>query len=159
MVVLTAMRMTDVGVATFSLTRNSSVSTEKEQMSIPDPDTAEKMPPMIPNTKSVSLFQWKQRTLPQEPGAFHTTPAFQWTIRSWTMRSWLRFSIYRPTANEDQIATKYILLYGGVNLGATSSSPTIIPIMPPNVTYKMEFHSIATRIINIVNDAATMPTL
>ena len=39
------MRMTDVGVATFSSIRNSSVRTAKEQMSMPDPATAEKIPP------------------------------------------------------------------------------------------------------------------
>jgi hypothetical protein len=45
--VLAAIRMTDVGVAIFSLTRNKSVKIENEQMSTPEPENALQRPRRI----------------------------------------------------------------------------------------------------------------
>jgi len=42
--VLAAIRMTDVGVAIFSLTRNKRVNIENEQMSTPEPENALQRP-------------------------------------------------------------------------------------------------------------------
>jgi hypothetical protein len=41
------MRITDVGVAIFSLTRNKSVKIENEQMSTPEPENALQSPKRI----------------------------------------------------------------------------------------------------------------
>ena len=50
--VLIAIRTTDVGVATFSLTLNNKHRTEKEQISTPLPAKALNAPPTIPEIKN-----------------------------------------------------------------------------------------------------------
>ena len=53
--VLIAIRTTDVGVATFSLTLNNRHSTEKEQISTPLPAKALNAPPTVPERKICTL--------------------------------------------------------------------------------------------------------
>ena len=53
--VLIAIKTTDVGVATFSLTLNNKHSTEKEQISTPLPAKALNVPPTMPEMKSVYI--------------------------------------------------------------------------------------------------------
>ena len=53
--VLIAIRTTDVGVATFSLTLNNKHSTEKEQISTPLPAKALNAPPTMPEMKSLYI--------------------------------------------------------------------------------------------------------
>ena len=59
--VLMAMRTTEVGVAVFSEMRKRSVRTEKEQMSMPEPEMDVKMPPMKPAARRMSAFQLRMR--------------------------------------------------------------------------------------------------
>ena len=79
---LTAIRMIDVGVATRSLTQNSSVSIENEQMSSPLPPIAEKMPPRNPPMNNSAAFQWNPISNEDEefcslrPSASASTSAF-----------------------------------------------------------------------------------
>ena len=53
--VLIAIRTTDVGVATFSLTLNNKHSTEKEQISTPLPAKALNAPPTMPE---INFLHW-----------------------------------------------------------------------------------------------------
>ena len=55
--VLIAMRITDVGVAVFSVRRKRSVKHAKEQMSMPEPEIEEKMPPRKPVANKTAAFQ------------------------------------------------------------------------------------------------------
>ena len=57
MTVFPAISITEVGVATRSLTRNTSVNTANEHISIPDPPIEENIPPRNPHDNSTKRSQ------------------------------------------------------------------------------------------------------
>merc|ERR1712226_32569 len=134
------MRTTDVGVETSSLTLNSKLRTEKEQMSTPDPAIALKMPPIKPTTGRTE--------------ACHTPKL---GIESKVFRLCWRLRRKRLKAKLNQTQTKPSFFSGGVRRSSMTSRPRIMPNIEPKLQKMMLCHSSLIFIHIMVKAAAVIP--
>mmetsp|Transcript_25342 Transcript_25342/g.70892 ORF Transcript_25342/g.70892 Transcript_25342/m.70892 type:complete len:217 (-) Transcript_25342:546-1196(-) len=140
MLVLMAMRMTLVGVATFSVTRKRRVRMAKAQISMPLPESEVRMPPINPAMTSTQFFH-----------------GFGLSTFRKTWRPEFKLSINRAAANASQTLTNVILVMLDGRKGVMRPSPMKTPGMPPRVQYQMARHPTVICWYRIVKVADVIP--